>query len=221
MGFGEVQKKIGSLANSFKVKFLLMPPTTQNSVILMHRKIYAALIHYPVVDKQGMLVSTSVTNLDVHDISRSARTYGVDKYYLVTPIEAQHWLISKILEHWESGWGSRYNANRKDALSITRCCKDIGELGEQIEAECGQAPIFVVTSARTHANTISFSHLKSQLAEAGPPVVLLFGTGWGLHSDIMAEADLVLEPISGTGDFNHLSVRAAAAIIFDRLLAKN
>lgn len=185
----------------------------------MHRKIYAALIHYPVVDKQGLLVSTSVTNLDVHDISRSARTYGLDGYYIITPVEAQHWLVSKILEHWESGWGSRYNENRKDALSITRCFTDIGEMSEQIEAQCGQVPQFVVTSARTHANTVTFSELRNKLAEEGPPVVLLFGTGWGLHPDIMAEADLVLEPISGVGDFNHLSVRAAAAIIFDRLLA--
>lgn len=198
-----------------------MPPNMPHSVNSMHRKIYAALIHYPVVDKQGMLVSTSVTNLDVHDISRSARTYGLDGYFLVTPVEAQHWLVSKILEHWESGWGSRYNANRKDALSITRCYTDIGKMSDQIEAECGQCPLFVVTSARTHANTVTFGDLRNQLAQEGPPIVLLFGTGWGLHPDIMSEADLVLEPISGTGDFNHLSVRAAAAIIFDRLLARN
>ncbi len=184
----------------------------------MARKIYAALIHYPVLDKHGHLVSTSVTNLDVHDISRSARTYAIDGYFVVTPIEAQHWLVSRILEHWNTGWGAGYNSNRKDALEITRCCTDIGQMASDISNETGQSPIFVVTSARNFPNSISYTGMRSILEEDGEPIVLMFGTGWGLHPEIMAEADYVLEPIFGRGPFNHLSVRAAAAIIFDRLL---
>ncbi len=191
------------------------------SIPPMPRKIYAALLHYPVIDKQGMLVSTSVTNLDIHDISRSARTYGLDGYFLITPVEAQHWLVSKILEHWESGWGSKYNSNRKDALSITQCFTDVGKMSDHVLAECDQEPQFIVTSARTYANTVTFKQLREIMADEGGPIVLLFGTGWGLHPEMMLEADFVLEPITGTGDFNHLSVRAAAAIIFDRLLANN
>ena len=184
----------------------------------MRRKIYAALIHYPVIDKRGTLVSTSVTNLDIHDISRSARTYGLDGFYLITPVEAQHWLISKILSHWETGWGSRYNENRKEALGRTYSKTDIGQMSEEIDSRDGAPPEFVVTSARRYPNSISFKAMQQHLDEEGPPVVLLFGTGWGLHPEIIAEADFVLEPISGRGNFNHLSVRAAAAIIFDRLL---
>lgn len=186
----------------------------------MRRKIYAALIHYPVVDKRGTLVSTSVTNLDIHDISRSARTYSLDGFYLITPIEAQHWLISKILSHWETGWGSRYNENRKEALSRTFSKTDVGQMAEEIEAECGSPPEFVVTSAKRYPNSISYSAMQQHLNTDGAPVVLLFGTGWGLHPEIVAEADFVLEPIPGRGNFNHLSVRAAAAIIFDRLLGQ-
>lgn len=184
----------------------------------MQRKIYAALIHYPVVDKRGDLVSTSVTNLDVHDISRSARTYGIDAYFLITPIEAQHWLVSKILAHWETGWGSRYNENRKDALSITRCHTDIGAMAEEIEQLCGASPLFVITSARKYPNSISYVDMRAMLDTEGPPIVLMFGTGWGVHPEIISEADYILEPIYGNSGFNHLSVRAAAAIIFDRLL---
>jgi len=33
--------------------------------------------------------------------------------------------------------------------------------------------------------------------------------------------DMLLEPIEGYTDYNHLSVRSAAAIILDRLLGKN
>jgi hypothetical protein len=184
----------------------------------MRRKIYAALIHYPVIDKHGELVSTSVTNLDIHDISRSARTYGLDGYFIITPIEAQHWLVNTILKHWNTGWGSTYNENRKDALAVTRCLSDIGQLAEEVFTECGARPVMVVTSARKYPNTVTFAQLREQLEQEGPPVVVLFGTGWGLHPEIVAEADLILEPIMGRGDFNHLSVRAAAAIIFDRLL---
>lgn len=186
----------------------------------MRRKIYAALVHYPVVDKHGDLVSTSVTNLDIHDISRSARTYGLDGYYLITPTEAQHWLVNKILQHWNTGWGSTYNENRKDALALTRCKTDVGQMVDEITQECGSEPQLVVTSARRYPNTISFSDLRGLLATEGSPLVLMFGTGWGLHPELVGEADLILEPIYGAGSFNHLSVRAAAAIIFDRLLGK-
>ncbi|MGI8905085.1 MAG: RNA methyltransferase [Candidatus Sumerlaeaceae bacterium] len=185
----------------------------------MPRPVYAALIHYPVVDKHGHLVSTSITNLDIHDISRSARTYGLAAYYLVTPIEAQHWLTRRILEHWETGWGSTYNPNRTDALSVTRLATDLGALMTHIREETGSSPLLIGTSARRYPSSTSFPEVRAVLSSAGPPVCLLFGTGWGLHPEMILECDLVLEPISGLSDFNHLSVRAAAAIIFDRLLA--
>jgi hypothetical protein len=50
------------------------------------------------------------------------------------------------------------------------------------------------------------------------PILLLLGTGWGLTETVLAQADHVLEPIMGRTDYNHLSVRSAAAIIFDRFL---
>ena len=48
-------------------------------------------------------------------------------------------------------------------------------------------------------------------------VLLLFGTGWGLAPEALARMDDVLEPVRGTTDYNHLSVRSAASIILDRL----
>jgi hypothetical protein len=62
---------------------------------------------------------------------------------------------------------------------------------------------------------------RARLQTDGPCVVLLFGTGWGLAPDVHACADLQIEPIASPrlDGFNHLSVRAAAAITFDRLLA--
>jgi hypothetical protein len=51
----------------------------------------------------------------------------------------------------------------------------------------------------------------------GRPLLLILGTGWGLTEEVLNKADVVLEPIRGVGDYNHLSVRAAAAIMLDRL----
>jgi hypothetical protein len=39
-----------------------------------------------------------------------------------------------------------------------------------------------------------------------------------LADGLLESADLLLEPIAAASDYNHLSVRAAAAIILDRLL---
>lgn len=187
----------------------------------MSRAVYAALIHYPVVDKHGHLVSTSITNLDIHDISRSARTYGLRGYFLVTPIEAQHWLARRIMEHWEVGWGASYNPNRTDALQVVRLATDMENLVAQIEDEAGATPMLVATSARRYPNSTSFRQLGDLMQSDGTPVCLMFGTGWGLHPEMILECDQILEPIPGRTGFNHLSVRAAAAIIFDRLLGEH
>src|SRR5574341_810215 len=46
--------------------------------------LYLALLHHPVLDKNGQVVTTAVTNMDIHDIARSARTYGIPRFYVVT-----------------------------------------------------------------------------------------------------------------------------------------
>jgi hypothetical protein len=52
------------------------------------------------------------------------------------------------------------------------------------------------------------------------PCVLVFGTAWGLSEALMETADYILVPVSGPEDYNHLSVRSAAAIILDRLMGR-
>lgn len=185
----------------------------------MDLRICAALVHYPVTDKHGHLVSTAITNLDIHDISRAARTYGLQRYYLVTPIEAQHYFARRIMTHWEAGWGADYNPNRKDALQVAVTKTDMAAVADDVESLFGTPPIWVATSARSYPNTISYGALRERVHSGEGPFCLLFGTGWGLHPELIAECDLILEPIVGPTDYNHLSVRSAASIIFDRLLA--
>ncbi|MCX7020353.1 MAG: RNA methyltransferase, partial [Candidatus Sumerlaeota bacterium] len=93
------------------------------------------------------------------------------------------------------------------------------QAGDSIKRSCGAEPIWVATSAHRYPNTISFDDLRRAIwSGSGRPVCLVFGTGWGLHHELVLDCDFILEPIEGTGDYNHLSVRSAASIIFHRLL---
>ena len=180
-----------------------------------------ALIHYPVYDKNRDIVATAVTNLDIHDIARSARTYGLSRYYIVTPVEEQRRLVEKIRQHWLEGWGATYNPKRKAALELLQTESTLDGATADIEKRTGRRPKVVVTGAAGRDDSVSFGALKSLIEEdAEQPYLLLLGTGWGLIEEVFNKGDLVLEPISGGGDYNHLSVRSAASIMLDRLFGR-
>ena len=50
--------------------------------------LYVALLHYPVYDRNHNVVTTSVTNIDVHDIARSCRKCHARAFFVVTPVDA-------------------------------------------------------------------------------------------------------------------------------------
>lgn len=175
------------------------------------------LLHYPVLDKNGAIVTSALTNIDVHDIARSARTFGFRRFFVATPVRALRLLAERIIEHWDSGFGAEYNATRKDALSIVRLVADLDETMITIEQETGVRPRVVMTSARPGPDRTSFAALRAELESRTDPHLVVLGTGWGLAPEVTAHAEVMLEPIWGPTDYNHLSVRAAAAIILDRL----
>jgi len=178
------------------------------------------LLHYPVYDKNGQVVTTAVTNMDIHDIARSARTYGVKRFYVVTAVKALQKLALKIIAHWEEGYGSQYNHTRKEALARVRLKDTLDDVILDLEREYGGKPQLVMTSARPGGKRTSFTELREMLIRDAGPFLLLLGTGWGLIDTVLAQADYLLEPIDGGTDYNHLSVRSAAAVILDRLLGK-
>jgi len=182
--------------------------------------VYLALLHHPVYDKNRQVVTTAVTNMDIHDIARSGRTYGVRGFFVVTPVKALQKLALKIIEHWEVGYGSEYNVTRKEALALARICDTLDAAIIAIEQETGAKPALIATSARKTGERTSFEACRDMLNKETRPVLILFGTGWGLTEAILSQADFVLEAIGGRGDYNHLSVRSAAAIILDRLLGR-
>lgn len=189
----------------------------QGTGIIDTSKIYVALIHHPVYNKTGEVVTTAITNLDLHDISRTARTYGLAGYYVVNPQPAQRELAGRILGHWRDGYGAIYNPNRTDALSVLRVVETLDDAVAGIENAHGVRPIVVATAARNIEGSVGYGDMRVKLAE-GIPVIVLFGTGWGLTDEFLASADMVLKPVETGSGYNHLPVRAAVAIILDRLV---
>ena len=190
--------------------------------------VYVVLLHHPMRNREGSIVTTAVTNLDIHDIARSCRTFGVKEYILVTPIESQHRLVQRILGHWGEAPSKKWHPDRSEALSRVRIEASFAALLDRLTREHGVNPEVVLTDASDLKGGISYSEYRRELEARGVapnprPVVIVFGTGWGVDSSFHPVVDRILAPIHGPegkqeeGGYNHLSVRAAAAIILDRL----
>ncbi|HEV8547432.1 MAG TPA: RNA methyltransferase [Polyangiaceae bacterium] len=179
------------------------------------RTLAAALVHYPILDRQGATVTTAITNLDLHDIARSSHTYGLAALYIVHPIAAQRELALRVKEHWIEGSGARRIPDRTPAMRVLQVVASL----EDAERACGAEVELWTTSASPRERVLSHPEARERLNGEGPPVLLVFGTGWGLAEAVCTRAHAHLAPIRSVRDdgYNHLSVRAAAAILFDRL----
>ena len=175
-----------------------------------------ALVHWPCLDKHGELYTTSITNLDIHDIARAATTYAVDAFYVVTPVSAQRDMAKAIARYWEEGAGRKRNPDRTTAMQLVHIVASIEEAIEAETSALGAKPLLVVTSAKEQGST-TCADLRARLRDES--ALVLFGTGHGLAPSVVDAADVVLEPLRGrNASYNHLSVRSAAAIFMDRLL---
>ncbi|MDE0158593.1 MAG: tRNA (guanosine(37)-N1)-methyltransferase TrmD [Candidatus Dadabacteria bacterium] len=182
-------------------------------------RVYIALVHYPAYNNRLEVISTAFKSIDAHDISRDATTYGVKKFYLINPVEEQRRLAGRLVDHWIEGEGRSFNETKSKAFGIITIMSTIEEAVEQIEEIEGKKPKIVVTDARFSDDMTGYRVLREKIFENTEPFLILFGTGWGLTLETIKAADYVLKPISGYSEFNHLSVRSAAAIVLDRLLS--
>ncbi|MGM0471652.1 MAG: RNA methyltransferase [Bacillota bacterium] len=180
--------------------------------------LYLALIHNPVYNKNMKVITTTVTNFDLHDISRVSRTYNLNQYYIVNHLDSQQEFVKQMQDYWSSDFGAEYNSDRQEAFSVVEIKPDLAAVKEEITAECGQSPQVIATDARKYDNTIGYRTLRDKLTQEDQPYLLLLGTGWGLTEEVIKRADYILEPIYGNGEYNHLSVRSAASIMLDRLV---
>ena len=181
---------------------------------------YIALIHYPILNKHGEIVTTSVTNFDLHDLSRTAKTFGIENVFIVTPSETQRKMVDYIWDYWHDGYGATYNPDRKEAFGILEPKTDLEECCLTIEKASGKRPYLIATTAKMAPDAVGFDKLKQRLSQDDQPVLITFGTGHGLTEGFLESCDAILEPIQGQGEYNHLPVRSAVAIILDRLLGR-
>jgi hypothetical protein len=182
------------------------------------RRVAVALLHHPVLDRQGQVVTTAITNLDLHDIARSAHTYAISDYFVAHPIAAQRELADRVRAHWVEGSGARRIPDRSPALALLRVVATL----DDVFTELGGRGAIEVWTTSAAAVPVAFEHqqARQELAAPGRTTLLVLGTGWGLAPEVHASADRQLAPIRSprSDGYNHLSVRAAAAILFDRLL---
>ncbi len=179
--------------------------------------LYIALLHHPVVDRNARIVTAAITSLDIHDLARSARTYEARGFFVVHPVAEQREFAARVIEHWFEEPGRAFDSRREEALRLARVVATLDEALTVVHHESGARPILVSTSARNPTG-VSFRELREKIETPdGPPIVLLFGTGFGLAPEILNRADIALAPVRGPGNYNHLSVRAAVAAILDRL----
>jgi hypothetical protein len=174
---------------------------------------WVALVHHPVYDKHQRVVATALTNLDLHDIARSSRTYGLAGFLIVHPVEAQRALATRIAAHWLDE-GAHMNDFRRMALERVAVVPTLDDAIGHITRAVGRPPCLVATSARPAAEAIGYPEL---VRTVDGPALIVLGTGWGLTDELVARCDHRLAPITGPGNYNHLSVRSACAIILDRL----
>jgi hypothetical protein len=180
-------------------------------------ELFVGLVHYPVLNKRGEVIATSVTNLDIHDIARAALTYGVSRYFIINPSPSQRRLVGRIIDHWVSGYGMSYNPDRGEALGVVDVARSLEEAIEKVVRETGRRPVIVGTSAGATKKGVSLPELRRMIENGPSPCLLLFGTGWGMADEVKKTCQYMIEPIRGKTAYRHLSVRSAAAIVLDRL----
>lgn len=178
------------------------------------------LLHDRMVDKTGKLVTTSLTLIDIHDIARSSKTFGVQNFFVAHPAPALRKLARTLQSHWDEGWGATYNPNRKEALEHVQIATDLDEVIAKIDARTGKLPILIATSAKDGGERIDFPDLKAEMTASDSPYLLMLGTGWGMSDELLERASRFLLPLKGPGEYNHLSVRSACAIMLDRLMGR-
>jgi len=80
-------------------------------------------------------------------------------------------------------------------------------------------PRTIVTGASFEGDLLKFTELREMLQNSNLSYVLIFGTGSGIVAEVVSMANYRLEPIRGQGNYNHLAVRSAVAIVLDRVMS--
>jgi len=171
-------------------------------------RIAVALVHDPVLNRQGETSTTAITAIDVHDFARTCAFYAVEPVYLVHPAAGMHALIHDMTDYYLNGDGGKRNPARRAVLQAVRCVNSVQEILQDEDYQ-----LWYTSAAPAESVCMDIS----KLPEIKGNHLIVFGTGWGLDVENMPKENGWLSPIEGVGKVRHLSVRAALAIYLDRL----
>jgi tRNA (guanine37-N1)-methyltransferase len=101
----------------------------KNKVISHIPAHYVALMHADVlIGPERQPGVTSVTSIDVHDIARSSTTYGIQQFFVVTPLCDQQKIVGTLLDFWQKGVGVEYNRGRHEAVDRVRLKESLADV---------------------------------------------------------------------------------------------
>lgn len=184
------------------------------------RNLSFCLCHHPVRLEKNRIGTSSLTNLDIHDIARISRSYGMGPFYVLTPLDDQLAIMANILSHWRERVDPVEHGDRQRALEHVCAVRDFAELNAAAVKYYGMEPEYMATSANWPAGKKTPMPLATGSVRkicAQRPVVILLGTARGLDLDSLDIKCRMLRPLRYLNE-NHLSVRSAAAILADRIL---
>ena len=141
-------------------------------------RLYTGLVHYPVYNKNREKIASAVTNLDLHDISRVSRTYGVKTFFVITPLTDQQDFTKSLINHWKSGFGASYNVDRKEAIEVIEITASIEAATNKIADNEGEKPVIIATCASEVKDAITFSKAK-EIIGSNKAVFFIIRNGMG------------------------------------------
>jgi hypothetical protein len=171
------------------------------------------LLHYPCINRKNKLVATAAFPLDAQDIARSCATFGITNFFIVHPEKKQRDFLESVVNFWDLEKAWQKNESRSIALSRVKVASSLENI-----IELFNKPIVISTSAtKKHNKILNFEDLANLSKETDKDILLLLGTGYGLHDSIFKKSDYQLAPLKGFEEYNHLSVRSAAAIMLYKI----
>lgn len=169
------------------------------------------LLHYPCIDRLNKEVATAIYPLDIQDIARSSATFGVETFFVVHPEKKQREFAERITSFWSKEGARQWNKHRTRALKRVHILSSLDDI-----IALFKNPILIATSAKIQTDKI-IPYKKALELSKSYDVIVILGTGHGLHKKVFNKIDYQLPPIKGPTDYNHLSVRAAAGIILHNI----
>ena len=110
--------------------------------------------------REREVVATAVTNFDIHDIARCARTYRDGRFLCDHPAGEPGSAGGENHSPLGRGAGSVYNPTRKESLSLVRISRTIDEADREISELWQKKVRRIATGASHHPRNVGFESLR-------------------------------------------------------------